>query len=247
MDSIENGQGPKTPKQLEADKEAIAKALAREEVERDQMLAGAQGSKLKQSMDMTPAEERAFNEKSQKDQAKQDKDHEQLKKAMMKIGLNSKGYPSRPGEPACIFWLKTGECRFVASCKWDHPETVDLNSKGYPLRSGQPPCPHYLRTQVCKFGSTCKFDHPEHTMGVQAQAVAGINLNSQGLPVRPDQAMCDYYLKTGRCKFGAVCRWHHPEQPASSASLVQAVQQQQAQAVAQAQAQAAQFPPNPPG
>mmetsp|Transcript_68492 Transcript_68492/g.191954 ORF Transcript_68492/g.191954 Transcript_68492/m.191954 type:complete len:85 (-) Transcript_68492:196-450(-) len=30
-------------------------------------------------------------------------------------------YPSRLGEPACAFFVKTGSCKFGATCKFDHP------------------------------------------------------------------------------------------------------------------------------
>eukprot|EP00471_Norrisiella_sphaerica_P004966 CAMPEP_0184484076 /NCGR_PEP_ID=MMETSP0113_2-20130426/5780_1 /TAXON_ID=91329 /ORGANISM="Norrisiella sphaerica, Strain BC52" /LENGTH=87 /DNA_ID=CAMNT_0026864861 /DNA_START=812 /DNA_END=1075 /DNA_ORIENTATION=+ len=36
--------------------------------------------------------------------------------------VNSLGYPMRPGQPQCTYYVKTGECKFGATCKWDHPE-----------------------------------------------------------------------------------------------------------------------------
>ena len=30
-------------------------------------------------------------------------------------------YPVRPGEPDCVFWIKTGRCKFGAGCKFNHP------------------------------------------------------------------------------------------------------------------------------
>ncbi|RVX20795.1 Zinc finger CCCH domain-containing protein 32 [Vitis vinifera] len=50
-------------------------------------------------------------------------------------------YPERIGEPACQFYLKTGTCKFGASCRFHHPRNgggsmshVSLNIYGYPLR-----------------------------------------------------------------------------------------------------------------
>ncbi|KAL4559420.1 hypothetical protein LXL04_031558 [Taraxacum kok-saghyz] len=50
-------------------------------------------------------------------------------------------YPERPGEPPCQYYLRTGTCKFGASCKFNHPRhaggslsNVPLNTYGYPLR-----------------------------------------------------------------------------------------------------------------
>ncbi|KAF2314960.1 hypothetical protein GH714_037336 [Hevea brasiliensis] len=76
-------------------------------------------------------------------------------------------YPERVGEPPCQFYLKTGTCKFGASCKFHHPKHgggslshVPLNTHGYPLRPGEKECSYYLKTGQCKFGLTCKFHHP---------------------------------------------------------------------------------------
>jgi len=37
-------------------------------------------------------------------------------------GLNSLGYPLRPGVMACTYFAKMGTCKFASQCKWDHPE-----------------------------------------------------------------------------------------------------------------------------
>ncbi|XP_038682566.1 zinc finger CCCH domain-containing protein 32-like isoform X1 [Tripterygium wilfordii] len=77
-------------------------------------------------------------------------------------------YPERVGEPLCQFYLKTGTCKFGASCKFHHPKHaggsmshVPLNTYGYPLRPGEKECSYYLRMGQCKFGITCKFHHPQ--------------------------------------------------------------------------------------
>ncbi|CAJ1969091.1 unnamed protein product [Sphenostylis stenocarpa] len=77
-------------------------------------------------------------------------------------------YPERVGEPPCQYYLKTGTCKFGASCKFHHPKNgggylsqASLNTYGYPLRPGEKECSYYLKTGQCKFGITCKFHHPQ--------------------------------------------------------------------------------------
>jgi len=36
--------------------------------------------------------------------------------------VNNQGLPRRPHAPPCAFYLKTGVCKFGASCKHDHPD-----------------------------------------------------------------------------------------------------------------------------
>lgn len=66
------------------------------------------------------------------------------------------------------YYLKTGTCKFGATCKFHHPKDkagiagrVSLNILGYPLRPNEIECAYYLRTGQCKFGNTCKFHHPQ--------------------------------------------------------------------------------------
>ncbi|KAL0391092.1 UNVERIFIED_CONTAM: Zinc finger CCCH domain-containing protein 32 [Sesamum calycinum] len=77
-------------------------------------------------------------------------------------------YPERVGQPACQYYLRTGTCKFGASCKFHHPKNAGgsltnapLNIYGYPLRPGEKECSYYLKTGQCKFGRTCKYDHPQ--------------------------------------------------------------------------------------
>ena len=72
-------------------------------------------------------------------------------------------FPSRPGQPICDFYTKTGHCKFGEGCRFDHPPhyKVQLNSGGLPMRPGEPICSHYDKTGLCKYGPSCKFDHPE--------------------------------------------------------------------------------------
>lgn len=145
-------------------------------------------------------------------------------------GMNSKGYPIRPGATACSFFLKTGTCKFEATCQFTHPEGVDaasvavnplqaqgiytapaesFNSKGYPLRPGQPICAFFAKTGECKFSNTCKFDHTE---GMGFEDAGQTLTNSLGHPVRPGQPACAFFVKNGTCSYSGTCKFDHPEE-----------------------------------
>ncbi|XP_043709108.1 zinc finger CCCH domain-containing protein ZFN-like isoform X3 [Telopea speciosissima] len=76
-------------------------------------------------------------------------------------------FPERPDQPECQFYMKTGDCKFGAVCRFHHPRdrlipvpNCMLSHLGLPLRPGEPLCIFYSRYGICKFGSNCKFDHP---------------------------------------------------------------------------------------
>ncbi|GKV40145.1 hypothetical protein SLEP1_g47813 [Rubroshorea leprosula] len=76
-------------------------------------------------------------------------------------------FPERPGQPNCQFYMKTGDCKFGAVCRFHHPSErvlpapdCALSPIGLPLRSGEPVCIFYSRYGICKFGPSCKFNHP---------------------------------------------------------------------------------------
>ncbi|KAA8533422.1 hypothetical protein F0562_031144 [Nyssa sinensis] len=121
-------------------------------------------------------------------------------------------YPVREGEPDCSYYIRTGLCRFGATCRFNHPPNRKLaiataRMKGeYPERIGQPECQYYLKTGTCKFGATCKFHHPRDKAGIAGR----VSLNILGYPLRPNENECTYYLRTGQCKFGSTCKFHHP-------------------------------------
>ncbi|KAK9066429.1 hypothetical protein SSX86_013751 [Deinandra increscens subsp. villosa] len=76
-------------------------------------------------------------------------------------------YPERPGQPDCSYFMKTGDCKYRASCKFHHPRSritrttpSVLSDKGLPLRPDQNICTHYSRYGICKYGPACKYDHP---------------------------------------------------------------------------------------
>ncbi|GAA0162250.1 protein phosphatase [Lithospermum erythrorhizon] len=76
-------------------------------------------------------------------------------------------FPERLGQPECQYYMKTGNCKFGSSCKYDHPPEVlqskmncSLSPLGLPLRPGVQPCTFYMQKGRCNFGHVCKFDHP---------------------------------------------------------------------------------------
>ncbi|KAF7815037.1 zinc finger CCCH domain-containing protein 3 isoform X1 [Senna tora] len=121
-------------------------------------------------------------------------------------------YPDRPGEPDCLYYLRTGLCGYGNNCQYNHPAHIALGAQyaeELPERIGQPDCGYFLKTGTCKYGSTCKYHHPRDRRGA-----APVSFNVLGLPMRQEEKSCPYYMRTGSCKFGVACKFHHP-QPAS--------------------------------
>ncbi|KAI5683235.1 hypothetical protein M9H77_04463 [Catharanthus roseus] len=56
---------------------------------------------------------------------------------------NSCLFPDRPGEPDCIYYLRTGTCSYGSQCRFNHPPYSPQgfqNSGELPVRDGQPDC-----------------------------------------------------------------------------------------------------------
>ncbi|KAJ4773393.1 Zinc finger CCCH domain-containing protein 3 [Rhynchospora pubera] len=89
--------------------------------------------------------------------------------------------PERLDQPDCQHYLKTGGCKYGASCKYNHPKDrnplaqtqaqvqaqamnaagiTGIGPMGFPSRPGQPICSHYSSYGTCKYGPSCKYDHP---------------------------------------------------------------------------------------
>ncbi|XP_071697931.1 zinc finger CCCH domain-containing protein 3-like isoform X2 [Rutidosis leptorrhynchoides] len=122
----------------------------------------------------------------------------------------STGYPDRPGEPDCVYYLRTGICGYGHNCRYNHPsyngEDNKKNLNDLPKRVGEPDCVFFLKTGTCKYGSTCKYNHPQDTRGANP-----IVLNTIGLPMRKGEISCPHYLRTGTCKYGVKCKFNHPQ------------------------------------
>ncbi|KAK6136397.1 hypothetical protein DH2020_029887 [Rehmannia glutinosa] len=130
-------------------------------------------------------------------------------------------YPVREGEPDCSYYIRTGLCRFGATCRFNHPPNRTLaiataRMKGeYPERIGQPECQVLLENGTCKFGATCKFHHPRDKAGIAGR----VALNVMGYPLRPNEVECAFYMRNGQCKFGSTCKFHHPQPSNMTVSL----------------------------
>ncbi|KAM7495243.1 hypothetical protein LguiB_029852 [Lonicera macranthoides] len=127
-------------------------------------------------------------------------------------------YPDRPGEPDCIYYLRTGMCGYGSNCRFNHPsyfgQQVGQFGGEFPERIGQPDCGYFLKTGTCKYGSTCKYHHPRDRHGA-----GPVLLNILGLPIRQDEKSCSYYMRTGTCKYGVACKFDHP-QPSSTGTVL---------------------------
>ncbi|KAG6471696.1 hypothetical protein ZIOFF_069142 [Zingiber officinale] len=144
-------------------------------------------------------------------------------------------YPDRPGEPDCLYFLRTGNCGYGSDCRYNHPTRTRQNnyfSDELPQRDGQPDCQFdsiytrcsnlsfmfqlllqfFLKTGTCKYGTTCKYHHPRDKHGTKL-----VHLNALGLPIRKDEKPCAYYMRTGTCNYGITCKFNHP-QPATAGS-----------------------------
>ncbi|CAH8389286.1 unnamed protein product [Eruca vesicaria subsp. sativa] len=122
----------------------------------------------------------------------------------------SSPYPDRPGERDCEFFLRTGQCGYGNSCRYNHPlshipQGVFYQRDELPERIGQPDCEYFLKTGACKYGSTCKYHHPKDRNGA-----GPVLFNVLGYPMRQGEKPCPYYMQKGICRFGVACKFHHP-------------------------------------
>jgi hypothetical protein len=70
----------------------------------------------------------------------------------------------------CRDFLRTGRCKYGASCKFNHPSNVqsgggikapvDPSEPQFPFRPNEPVCQYFMKHATCKFGQACKFNHP---------------------------------------------------------------------------------------
>jgi translation initiation factor 4G len=94
-------------------------------------------------------------------------------------------YPQRTGaqtQEDCRDYLRTGRCKYGASCKYNHPSNVQTGGglKGpidptepmFPVRPNEPVCQYYMKHGTCKFGQACKFHHPPQS-ALTATLVSG--------------------------------------------------------------------------
>ena len=92
----------------------------------------------------------------------------------------------------CRDYLRTGRCKYGASCKYNHPSNVqngggvrplDPNEPLFPIRPNEPVCQYFMKHGTCKFGQACKFNHPPPN-SVQVINVGQVPVLNVGGPMR---------------------------------------------------------------
>ncbi|XP_076954611.1 zinc finger CCCH domain-containing protein 37-like isoform X2 [Bidens hawaiensis] len=121
---------------------------------------------------------------------------------------NSKGLPIRPEEADCPFYLKTGSCKYGATCRYNHPERY-----GDPIGAFTPGV--HMNVGLVNPASAV----------LQTVGQTMLGLPPAIYPQRPGQTECDYYMKNGECLFGERCRFHHPLDRTAHALLAKDGQQ----------------------
>mmetsp|Transcript_8235 Transcript_8235/g.17134 ORF Transcript_8235/g.17134 Transcript_8235/m.17134 type:complete len:595 (-) Transcript_8235:410-2194(-) len=91
----------------------------------------------------------------------------------------------------CRDYLRTGRCKYGASCKYNHPLNVqsgggmkapiDPSEPLFPIRYNEPVCQYYMKHGTCKFGQACKFHHPPQVGGT-SNVMNGNNTVFVGMP-----------------------------------------------------------------
>lgn len=136
--------------------------------------------------------------------------------------LNSKGLPLRQSETDCTYYIKTGSCKFGATCRFNHPEGIRPGAR--PVLSGVPPqsAPTSTApTMTYTSAETHVQDGAVTTMTPPVKVEEYATTMNSVHPQRPGGPDCSYYLKTGECSFGATCKFHHPlnRQPTVSKAI----------------------------
>ncbi|ONK69920.1 uncharacterized protein A4U43_C05F28230 [Asparagus officinalis] len=130
---------------------------------------------------------------------------------------NSKGLPIRPGETDCPFYVKTGSCKYGATCRFNHPDRIAINP---PLGGniGQTVMPSAASLPIGLINSAANLIPSIDPLLAQAS----LGVSPAVYPQRPGEMACDFYMKTGQCKFGERCKFHHPiDRSAPNASVAQ--------------------------
>ena len=70
-------------------------------------------------------------------------------KEMATTEMTSEGYPVRPGQGDCSFYMKTGQCKLGARCKWNHPHKGVSTFENVYLGTGACGAPNDLDAGAC--------------------------------------------------------------------------------------------------
>ncbi|KAI7740374.1 hypothetical protein M8C21_012721 [Ambrosia artemisiifolia] len=125
-------------------------------------------------------------------------------------------YPLRPDAEDCSYYMRTGMCKYGATCKFNHPlkrnpqqtaKDTHKQKEDNMEMHGQIECKYYLSPAGCKYGNSCKFSHGRGKTVITPL----VEYNFLGLPIRPGEKECPYYMRNGSCKYGPNCRFNHPD------------------------------------
>ncbi|XP_040362442.1 zinc finger CCCH domain-containing protein 37 isoform X3 [Rosa chinensis] len=122
------------------------------------------------------------------------------------------------------FYLKTGQCKYGAPCKFNHPKDIQIPSATQENKSGE------TETAI-------KTEGFEVAVKPLVSFSAALLYYSKELPVRPGEADCPFYLKTGRWERALLfvlsaldrlsVKFHHPiDRPAVALSTTKPSQQE---------------------
>ncbi|CAM9617171.1 unnamed protein product, partial [Phaeothamnion confervicola] len=121
--------------------------------------------------------------------------------------LRQGSHPLRPGAIDCMYYMKTGLCKFGSGCRFNHPINRPASAEdGKRMRL---PCQLFLDRGACPFGEGCTFRHVTLKQIEQEEKELGTVVKPE-LPLRPGMLPCKFYMKTGKCAYGNRCKWHHP-------------------------------------
>nr|XP_043622252.1 zinc finger CCCH domain-containing protein 37 [Erigeron canadensis] len=130
---------------------------------------------------------------------------------------NSKGLPIRLGEADCPFYLKTGSCKYGATCRYNHPERYAFDPSSAIVSNPVAQWNYAYATPAASVLQTVDPRIAQTTLGLAPTLY----------PQRPGQSECDHYMKTGECMFGERCKFHHPLDRTAPLLSAQAQESQQ--------------------
>ncbi|KAL5061830.1 hypothetical protein RYX36_023567 [Vicia faba] len=121
---------------------------------------------------------------------------------------NSKGLPVRQGEVDCPFYMKTGSCKFGASCRYNHPDMNAINPAMSALAPSVLASSAAANLNIGLINPAASFYQAFDPR--LSNPMAQLGMTESIYPQRPGQIECDFFMKTGICKFGERCKYHHP-------------------------------------
>lgn len=126
-------------------------------------------------------------------------------------------FSQQQGEVDCPFYLKTGSCKYGATCRYNHPDRYAINPPAAGSAFVASAASHLNIGAVNPSASILQTMDPRLTR-------ATLGLGPTIYPQRPGQIECDFYMKSGDCMFGESCKYHHPiDRSAQSAKESQSV------------------------